>query len=279
MDSQQLADLLRQVAEGTVTPQGAAERIRLQPYEEMDYAKIDLNRALRTGHGEAVFCLGKSPAQAAGILRRMCGQDEPALPILATKASREHYEAVREQLGADFLDARRLALEWHEAARMIVVRAVGASAGGIGSPHDPGVQGGDPRCVTVVTAGTADVPVAEEAALTAELYGHRVERVYDVGVAGLHRLLDKLGDIRRGSVVVVVAGMEGALASVVAGLVEAPVIAVPTSVGYGVTLGGLTPLFSMLGSCSLGIGVMNIDNGFGAGHFASMLLEMPRREG
>jgi NCAIR mutase (PurE)-related protein len=131
--------------------------------------------------------------------------------------------------------------------------------------------------IAVVSAGTADMPVAEEAALTAELYGYEVLRVYDVGVAGLHRLLDRIDDIRKADVVIAVAGMEGALVSVISGLVRRPVIAVPTSIGYGVTLSGLTPLFAMLGSCSLGAGVMNIDNGFGAAHYASMILDVGKR--
>jgi NCAIR mutase (PurE)-related protein len=245
-----------------LTPQEASKSLRLQPYDDLDYAKIDLNRELRTGHGEVVFCLGKSPEQTAGIMKRMAEHEDVALPVLATKAEPAHYEAVLKAADTSELEARGIKLTYHEQAKMIAFTDIHSGTGATRA-----------GTVTVVTAGTADIPIAEEAALTAELYGHEAVRIYDVGVAGIHRLLDKAEEIRKGDVVIVVAGMEGALASVVAGLVSVPVLAVPTSVGYGVTLGGMTPLFSMLGSCSLGVGVMNIDNGFGAGHLASVILE------
>jgi NCAIR mutase (PurE)-related protein len=263
MDVNTLNDILKQVAEGVLTPQEASEHLRMQPYDDIDYAKIDLNRELRTGHGEVVFCLGKSPEQTAGIIKRMADRADISLPVLATKAERSHYEAVRQELNPAVLLAHGLELIYYNQAKIIAIKAAEtADEADAGAP-----------LITVVTAGTADIPIAEEAALTAELYGHKVSRIYDVGVAGIHRLLDKTEEIRKGDVVIVVAGMEGALASVVAGLVSVPVLAVPTSVGYGVTLGGMTPLFSMLGSCSLGVGVMNIDNGFGAGHLASVIIE------
>jgi NCAIR mutase (PurE)-related protein len=254
----------------------------MQPYEDLDYAKIDLNRQLRTGHGEVVFSLGKSPEQTAGIMKRMVMQADAPLPILATKAEPAHYEAVQKAVDIGELKRRGIELTYHEQAKIIAFTGaqaeVGAKAKAKAKAEAKGQAQADLKAsrqmtIAVVTAGTADIPVAEEAALTAELYGHSVSRIYDVGVAGIHRLLSKVDEIRRGDVVIVVAGMEGALASVVAGLVSVPVLAVPTSVGYGVTLGGMTPLFSMLGSCSLGVGVMNIDNGFGAGHLASVILE------
>ena len=249
------------VASGEISPARAAERLRMQPYDDIDFAKIDTNRQLRTGHGEVIFGIGKTPEQTALIMKRMAESEALSLPIIATKSGPAHYEAVRTTLGSDLLKERGLKLEYYEQAKLIVIKADGST---------PEPQG---RRIAVVSAGTADIPIAEEAAITIGLYGHNVARIYDVGVAGLHRLLDKLDEIRACSVIVVVAGMEGALASVVAGLVSVPVIAVPTSVGYGVTLDGLTPLFAMLGGCSLGVGVMNIDNGFGAGHLASIILE------
>jgi NCAIR mutase (PurE)-related protein len=255
MRNRKLDEYLKDIAEGRVSPAAAAERLRMQPYDDMDFAKLDTNRELRTGRGEVVFALGKTPEQVASIMRRMA--EHAASPIFATKVTPEHYAAVEDVFAA----GRRFKPEYYDTAKMIVVRESGADK-----------EGGAGGLIAVVSAGTADMPVAEEAALTAELYGHEVMRVYDVGVSGLHRLLDRIGDIRKADVVIAVAGMEGALVSVISGLVYRPVIAVPTSIGYGITLSGLTPLFAMLGSCSLGAGVMNIDNGFGAAHYASMIL-------
>jgi len=257
-----LDEFIKKTASGEISPQEAAEALRVQTYEEMGFAKIDTDRAARTGHGEVVFCIGKTPDQAAKILKRMTELENPALPILATKAEPAHYEECLSIIDEEILKNKNLALNYQKQAKMIVISNQTAE---------------QQKCsgkVAVVTAGTADIPIAEEAAITAELYAHTVNRIYDVGVAGLHRLLDRLEDIRANDVIIVVAGMEGALASVIAGQVKIPVIAVPTSVGYGVTLSGLTPLFAMLGGCSLGVSVMNIDNGFGAGHYASMLLDM-----
>jgi NCAIR mutase (PurE)-related protein len=229
----------------------------MMPFEDMDFARIDTHRALRTGRGEVIFSAGKKPEQVAQIMRKMA---ETAPLIMATRAETAHWRKTEDTLKeGDWLSRNGLVLHWHEAARMIVLKKEGPAT----KPNG---------LVAVVSAGTADIPVAEEAALTAEYYGHGVLRVFDVGVAGLHRLLDRIGEIRKADVVIAVAGMEGALASVLGGLVERPVIAVPTSVGYGAYLGGLTALLAMLNSCSLGVGVMNIDNGFGAGHLASMVI-------
>jgi len=262
MEKNLLEDIIKKIATGERSPQEAAEVLRVQTYEDMGFAKIDTDRAIRTGHGEVVFCIGKTPDQAAKVLKRMTEFEKPALPILATKAEPEHFEACQKLIDEEILKNKKIALHYHEHAKMIVISDLTTQKSECSGK------------VAVITAGTADIPIAEEAAITAELYAHSVNRVYDVGVAGLHRLLDRLEEIRANDVIIVVAGMEGALASVVAGQVRLPVIAVPTSVGYGVTLSGLTPLFAMLGGCSLGVSVMNIDNGFGAGHYASMLLDM-----
>jgi NCAIR mutase (PurE)-related protein len=262
----------------------------MQPYDDMDFAKLDTARERRTGRGEVVFALGKTPEQVVSIMRRMVehamesGGVDAFYPILATKAGTEHFTAVSEAFTEDFLCSCGLIIEYNELAGLIAVRAK-AKSSGEGKVHvqtefahvpSETERTGDKAkngLIAVVSGGTADMPVAEEAAVTAEIYGHEVTRIYDVGVAGLHRLLDRIDDIRRADVIIVVAGMEGALASVLSGLVYRPVVAVPTSIGYGITLSGLTPLFAMLGSCSLGIGVMNIDNGFGAAHYASMILD------
>ncbi|MDR1292076.1 MAG: nickel pincer cofactor biosynthesis protein LarB [Clostridiales Family XIII bacterium] len=282
MRNRKLDSYIKDIAEGRVSPAEAAERLRMQPYDDMDFAKLDTNRELRTGRGEVVFALGKTPGQVASIMRRMSelSAGDMSEPILATKAEQEHFDAVRSAFDDGFLAVRPLTLEYNATAKMIIIKRgenaesgehteSGESRGGAASAGEsPGGRG----LIAVVTGGTADMPVAEEAAVTAELYGHDVARVYDVGISGLHRLLDRIENIRKADVVIAVAGMEGALPSVVSGLVSVPVVAVPTSIGYGITLSGLTPLFAMLGGCSLGVGVMNIDNGFGAAHYASMIL-------
>jgi NCAIR mutase (PurE)-related protein len=248
MREETLKNLLMHVAEGDISPADAVEQIKTLPYEDLDYAKIDHHRELRTGYPEVVFCLGKTESQVAGIMARL---SDRADLIMGTKASGEQFNAVRELIP----EAR-----YYEVPRII---AVGQSKA---------VSDDKPiKKVAIVTAGTADMPIAEEAAVTAELYGEKVDRFYDVGVAGIHRLTENLPKIREANVIIVVAGMEGALASVLGGLVDKPVIAVPTSVGYGANLGGLTALLAMLNSCSLGVSVMNIDNGFGAGHLASII--------
>ena len=218
-------------------------------FEEMGFAKIDSHRAERCGAPEAIFCQGKTAEQVAQIVERM---NQGAHNILATRANAETFAAVKKLVPE---------AEYHEAARLVIVRKETLTP-------DPD------RVILVITAGTSDIPVAEEAALTAELIGHRVERVFDVGVAGIHRLFAQEEKIRTANVIVVAAGMEGALASVVGGLVNKPVIALPTSVGYGASFEGLAALLGMLNSCAAGIAVVNIDNGFGAGRLAGMINSM-----
>ncbi|MDD3277060.1 MAG: nickel pincer cofactor biosynthesis protein LarB [Kiritimatiellales bacterium] len=218
-------------------------------FEEMGFAKIDHHRADRCGAPEAVFCEGKTIEQIAQIVQKM---NEKPHNILATRASHEMFEAVQKLVPE---------AEYHELARLIIVRKETLTP-------DPD------RVILVMTAGTSDIPVAEEAALTAELMGHKVERVFDVGVAGIHRLFAQEEKIRAANVLIVAAGMEGALASVVGGLVNKPVIALPTSVGYGASFEGLAALLGMLNSCAAGIAVVNIDNGFGAGRLAGMMNSM-----
>lgn len=210
----------------------------------LGFATVDHDRAERCGFPEVVFCQGKEPADAARIAQEILTRSDR---VLLTRASPEHARAVQALLP----QAR-----WHERARCLTV----------GEPTDP-----DIGLVAVVCAGTADLPVAEEAAVTLRCAGHRVEQFTDVGVAGLHRLLARLPEIRRANAIVAVAGMEGALPSVLAGLVDKPVFAVPTSVGYGASFGGLTALLAMLNSCASGVGVVNIDNGFGAGYLACLV--------
>lgn len=245
MDNRHLESLLRNVADGKITPEAAAKELKDLPFEDVGFANIDNHRALRTGYPETVFCQGKTSSQIAEIMARLA---ESSDNILGTRATRENYEAVK-ALVPDAV--------YNEAARMIVVKRNDVPC--------------SEKVIAVVTAGTADIPVAEEACITAEVLGNKVDRIYDVGVAGIHRLFAKLDRIQAANVVIVVAGMEGALASVVGGLVDKPVIAVPTSIGYGANLGGLSALLSMLNSCANGVGIVNIDNGFGAGYLASTI--------
>lgn len=230
---------------GDATIDDAVERLRRLPFHDLRFAKVDHHRALRKGFPEVIYCPGKSPEQIDSIAKEIL---EGADTLLATRAGRETYEMIRSWCP----DA-----VYHEEARAITVER---------RPL-PRLE----RPVAVISAGTSDIPVAEEAAVTAEITGSPVERIYDVGVAGLHRLLDHRGEIMRASVVVAVAGMEGALPSVVAGMVAAPVIAVPTSVGYGASFGGLAALLAMMNSCASGVVVVNIDNGFGAGYAATLM--------
>jgi NCAIR mutase (PurE)-related protein len=229
-----------------VAPGDALERLATLPFEDLGFARLDHHRALRRGFPEVVFGSGKTPEQIATIVERIASRGQNAL---VTRASGEAAAAVM---------ARVPSAVYHETARALTARAA-----------EPEPLSGR---VAVVCAGTSDIPVAEEAALTAEFHGAGVERIYDVGVAGLHRLLDRTQSIRQADVVIVVAGMEGALPSVVGGLVEAPVIAVPTSVGYGAAFQGLAALLAMLNSCASGVAVVNIDNGFGAGYLAATIL-------
>jgi hypothetical protein len=246
MDPRSVEELLRKVKEGSVSPEEAASRLATLPYEDLGFAKVDHHRALRRGFPETVFGSGKTPEQIVAIVDRIAGRGQR---VLVTRTTAE----VHRQVAQHRPEAR-----FHEAARCVTVEAEPAPA--------------LPGRIAVCAAGTSDLPVAEEAAVTASFHGASVERIYDVGVAGLHRLLDRAEAIRRADVVVVAAGMEGALPSVVAGLVDVPVVAVPTSVGYGVSFQGLAALLAMLNSCSSGVGVVNIDNGFGAAHLACLIL-------
>jgi len=231
---------------GALTDDEILEKFHGLNVTDLGYAHLDHDRSLRRGFPEVVYCEGKTLQQAAAILQVLAARHAN---VLGTRASRELYEIVKNHLP----DAK-----YYEQARLIVIEQEPLS-------KDPDHK------IAVVTAGTSDVPVAEEAAVTAEIMGNDVIRIYDVGVAGIHRLLGKVDEIRSANVVIVIAGMEGALASVVGGLVDKPVIAVPTSVGYGANFKGLSALLGMLNSCSAGVAVVNIDNGFGAGRMASII--------
>ncbi|MGI9950826.1 nickel pincer cofactor biosynthesis protein LarB [Moorellaceae bacterium AZ2] len=248
MTEGQLRELLEGLREGRVSLEEAVEKIKGLHYEDLGFAKVDHHRALRNGFPEVIFGQGKTKEQVVAIACRLAAA---GTTVLVTRTGEETYEAVAEKLP----EARFNAL-----ARTIVVPA--------GEIPPTGGR------VAVLSAGTADLPVAEEAAVTAEVMGNEVDRIYDVGVAGIHRLLDQMGKVRQADVVIVVAGMEGALASVVAGMIAQPVIAVPTSVGYGASFGGLAALLAMLNSCAIGVGVVNIDNGFGAAALATAITRL-----
>ena len=248
----ELQEILEAVRSGAMPVEEAALKLRVKPFEDIGYAKVDTHRALRQGAAEVIYGAGKTPEQIAGIAQAM--RENCQKTILITRLSAEAAQAVRQSQP----------LEYFAQAR----------CGVIGPFPEPGGLG----TVVVATGGTSDIPVAEEAALTAQALGSRVQRLYDVGVAGLHRTLSHLEDLMRASVVVAVAGMEGALASVLGGLVDCPVIAVPTSVGYGASFHGLAALLSMLNSCASGVSVVNIDNGFGAGFLANRINHMGTRK-
>lgn len=244
IEEHRLRDLLNSVAEGRLPIDRAVDELRHLPYEDLGFAKVDHHRALRDWVPEVILGEGKTPAQVVEIALRLLDRaDRLLITRLAPEAARDVLAAIP--------DAKH-----HETARCVTVERAPV-------PRQPGVA--------VLCAGTADLPVAEEAAVTAEIIGTDVRRIYDVGVAGIHRLLDQLPAIREARALVVAAGMEGALPSVVAGLVAAPVIAVPTSIGYGASFNGLAPLLSMLNACAAGVAVVNIDNGFGAGYMAASI--------
>jgi NCAIR mutase (PurE)-related protein len=245
--SEQLEALLAEVASGRLAPHEALERLRHLPFEDLPFARIDHHRALRQGFPEVVFCEGKTTDQVVAICERL---EAATGSFLGTRAS----EAMAARLQARFPD-----MVWHPLARIVHLA-------GKRTTRSPGT-------ILVISAGTSDLPVAEEAALVADALGHSVERLVDVGVAGLHRLFAATEQIQRARVVIVVAGMEGALPSVVGGMVGVPVIAVPTSVGYGASFGGLAALLGMLNSCAAGVTVVNIDNGFGAAAAASRICQ------
>lgn len=239
--------LLRQVQEGSVDIEEAERQLKSLPYEDLGFAKLDHHRELRSGAGEVVYCAGKTVAHTVRIFQAF---DARGADVMGTRASQEQADAVKEMLPQ---------AQYDPVSRIIRLE------------HAPRPQHG---CVAVCTGGTSDIPMAEEAAQTAEFLGCRVLRIYDVGVAGIHRLLAKVPEIRSANCVVAAAGMEGALAGVIAGLCDHPVIALPTSVGYGANFGGLSALLTMLNSCAEGIAVVNIDNGFGAGYLAAQINRM-----
>jgi hypothetical protein len=241
--------MLESLQQGVLPLDEALARLRRLPYEDIGFAEVDHHRALRRGFPEVILGQGKTSEQVVAIAERLAAQSDR---LLITRVDADAYRAVKERLpdACYHADARTITLDRSR------------------EPSWPGVA--------VLCAGTSDLPVAEEAAVTAELMGSQVDRSYDVGVAGIHRLLDKWEGLRSARALVVVAGMEGALPSVVAGLVAAPVIAVPTSVGYGASFGGLAPLLAMLNSCAAGVAVVNIDNGFGAGYLAAVINRQSR---
>lgn len=249
MDTKMLVDVLESFRNGELSLEKAVEQLTILPYEDLGFAKIDHHRKIRQGFPEVVYCQGKTIEQVTTIMQRLAEQNGN---ILATRATPEMYAAVQAVLP----DA-----QYCNIARVITVQR-----------EEPKCD--EQRYVLVMTAGTADMPVAEEAAMTAEIMGNKVKRVYDVGVAGIHRLLAQQEVMQQANVIIVIAGMEGALASVVGGMVAKPVIAVPTSTGYGANFQGLAALLSMLNSCAAGVAVVNIDNGFGAGRLASIINHM-----
>jgi NCAIR mutase (PurE)-related protein len=245
LNSKFIRELLQQVSQGDISPDEAVQRLRHLPFEDLGFAKVDHHRALRTGMPEVIFGQGKTPSQVAGIFASLAKHGGN---ILATRANAKQFAAVKKKVRS---------AEYRQSARAIVLH------------RDERKYGGG--IIAVVSAGTSDMPVAEEAVVTAELMGNDVEQICDVGVAGIHRLLANRGALTRARVVIVCAGMEGALPSVVGGLVGVPVIAVPTSVGYGAAFNGLAALLGMMNSCASNVSVVNIDNGFGAGYVASLI--------
>jgi len=242
---EEIERMLRDFKSGKITTREVLDKLKSLPFEDLGFAKIDTHRTLRKGFPETLFCQGKTIPQIMEILKAMSKHNHN---ILGTRASKEVYDAVRKVYEN---------VEYNELAKTFVIKKEKVK-----------LKRGK---ILIITAGTSDIPVAEEAAVTAQIMGNKVDKLYDVGVAGIHRLLAYKEKIFEASVIIVVAGMEGALASVVGGLTSRPVIAVPTSVGYGASFKGIAPLFTMLNSCSPGVVVVNIDNGFGAGYFASLI--------
>ena len=246
--NEELRATLEAVRSGALSVDEAALRLKKAPFEDLGYAKVDLHRAVRQGAAEVIYGAGKTPAQIAGIAARM--RERGVEPILITRLSPEAAAEVTKTVPLDYRAEAKLGI--------------------VGNIPEPAGSG----ALVVATGGTSDIPVAEEAAVTAEVHGSRVVRLYDVGVSGLHRLLAHADELMAARAVVAAAGMEGALASVIGGLVDCPVIAVPTSVGYGASFGGVAALLAMLNSCASGVSVVNIDNGFGAGYLANMIDRM-----
>ena len=248
MEQKEVRAVLHQVADGTVDIEDALLKLKEAPFEDLGFAKLDHHRALRQGIAEVIYGAGKTPEQIRNIAAAM--QEHGQKTILITRMSKEAAQVVGDSLPLQYDDLSRVGI--------------------VGTLPEPDGIGK----IVVATGGTSDMPVAEEAARTAEAFGNTVIRLFDVGVAGLHRLLSHQEEIMSARVIIAIAGMEGALASVIGGLVDCPVIAVPTSVGYGANFGGLSALLSMLNSCASGVSVVNIDNGFGAGYLASMMNHM-----
>lgn len=246
MHTATLKNILQQIQSGKLSIHQAVDKLRHLPYEDLGFAKLDHHRHLRQGYPEVIFCQGKTTDQIIKIISRFIASGQN---VLGTRASKKVAKSVKKKFPKAI---------YNELARTIVITH---------KPVKPVSEG----TIAIVCAGTSDIPVAEEAAVTATIMGNKIERVYDVGVAGLHRLLDKKDILFAANVIIVIAGMEGALASVVGGLVSCPVVAVPTSIGYGASFNGLAALLAMLNSCASNVAVMNIDNGFGAGCFASLV--------
>ncbi|MBT4640805.1 MAG: nickel pincer cofactor biosynthesis protein LarB [Deltaproteobacteria bacterium] len=251
MNEEKIRDLLERLQAGEVDINDTVDQLKNLPYEDLGFAMIDHHRSLRKGHPETIFAAGKTPDQVAAIAEKMLKQSSN---VLITRADRETYLAVQ---------TLNKEAEYHELAKLITINQ---------NPLNT-----TRSRILVMSAGTSDLPVCEEAAITAEMMGNSVERLYDVGVAGIHRLLNNRHRIDEASVLVVVAGMDGALPSVTAGLTDKPVIAVPTSVGYGASFGGLAALLTMLNSCACGVTVVNIDNGYGAGYAAAVINQIAEK--
>lgn len=248
MEKNEMKDLLSRVADGSLKVDDALLKLRLEPFEQLDIATLDSHRGLRQGTSEIIYGAGKTPEQIDTIVAKLWENGQRT--ILITRMSKEAAEYIRKDIPFTYYEVAKIGL--------------------VGEKVKPAHDG----YILVATGGTSDIPVAEEAALTAEILGNHVIRLYDVGVAGIHRLFAHLESIMKARVIIAIAGMEGALASVIGGLCDCPVIAVPTSVGYGTSLGGVTALLSMLNSCASGVSVVNIDNGFGAGYNANLINNM-----
>lgn len=247
----ELREMLEKIKNGEISVEEAEKYFVRKPFEDIGYAKLDTQREIRSGYPEVVYCSGKADEHLLHIYETLYRENGE---VLGTRASKEQYELVKAKIPEICYDKISRILKIEKQDKVYTGK------------------------IAVCTAGTADIPVAEEAAQTAEYFGNRVERIYDVGVSGIHRLLSRIDDIRVANCVVAVAGMEGALASVIGGLVERPVIAVPTSVGYGANMGGLSALLTMINSCANGIAVVNIDNGYGAGYMASQINRLAVRK-
>ncbi len=260
MDADSLRKLLKDVRDGGISLEKALRQLKALPYHDLGFAKVDTHRALRKGFPETIFCPGKSTEEIVKIIDKLLTEKAD---VLATRAGQEVFRTVKES----YPQAR-----YFDKARAIVIKKekkVGKRKTGRSLSRAAGT-------ILIVTAGTSDIPVAEEAVVTAEFMGSKVKKIYDVGVAGIHRLFDKSGELLKAKVIIVVAGMEGALASVVGGMVGCPIIAVPTSIGYGAGFQGIAPLLTMLNSCAPGVAVVNIDNGYGAGYLASLIIHVKK---